>query len=215
MSIQITGGQMPISGGTLTGPLAIAIGSAAAPGMAVAGDANTGLWAPAADTLAVSTAGVEAIRVTSAQFVGIGTASPSVPFEVQKTNAGAQESTLARFRTERSDIANADKYLDIFVSTNDIPVVGLDAYKEGGDTPRFDIRVGLVTRLTIGTSGNVGIGTISPTAALHVPASSTARASLRIPAGTAPTIPNAGDVWVEGTVIKFFDGTTTKEIAFV
>ena len=39
MSIQITGGQMPTSGGTLTGPLAIAVGSAAAPGLAVAGDA--------------------------------------------------------------------------------------------------------------------------------------------------------------------------------
>jgi hypothetical protein len=64
-------------------------------------------------------------------------------------------------------------------------------------------------------SGNVGIGTTNPTAALHVPASSTARASLRIPAGTAPTIPNAGDVWAEGTVIKFYNGTTTKEIAFV
>ena len=47
------------------------------------------------------------------------------------------------------------------------------------------------------------------------PASSTARASLRIPAGTAPTSPNAGDVWVAGTVIKFYDGTTTKELAFV
>ena len=71
------------------------------------------------------------------------------------------------------------------------------------------------TGLVITNAGNVGIGTTIPTAALHLPASSTARASLRIPAGTAPTTPNAGDVWVAGTVIKFYDGTTTKEIAFV
>ena len=64
-------------------------------------------------------------------------------------------------------------------------------------------------------NGNVGIGTTSPTAALHLPISTTTRASLRIPAGTAPTAPNAGDIWAEGTVIKFYNGTTTKEIAFV
>ena len=70
-------------------------------------------------------------------------------------------------------------------------------------------------KVRIDRSGNVGIGTTGPTAALHLPASSTARASLRIPAGTAPTSPNAGDVWVAGTVIKFYNGTTTKELAFV
>ena len=69
--------------------------------------------------------------------------------------------------------------------------------------------------MALSAAGNVGIGTTAPTAALHLPASSTARASLRILAGTAPTIPNAGDVWVAGTVIKFYDGTTTKELAFV
>lgn len=64
-------------------------------------------------------------------------------------------------------------------------------------------------------SGNVGIGTTSPTAALHLPASSTARASLCIPAGAAPTIPVEGDVWTASGKMYIYIGAVTKEIAFV
>mgnify|MGYP007001735250 CR=1 FL=1 len=65
-------------------------------------------------------------------------------------------------------------------------------------------------------SGRVGVdGVTAPTAALHVPASSTARASLRIPDGTAPTAPNTGDVWAAGGKMYYFNGTIAKEIAFV
>ena len=44
---------------------------------------------------------------------------------------------------------------------------------------------------------------------------STARASLRIPDGTAPTAPNTGDVWAAGGKMYYFNGTIAKEIAFV
>lgn len=44
--------------------------------------------------------------------------------------------------------------------------------------------------------GNIGIGQSSGiTALLDLAASTTARASLRVRAGTAPTTPNAGDIW--------------------
>jgi hypothetical protein len=45
-------------------------------------DANTGVFFPAADTVAIGTNGTEALRVTSSQNVGIGTSSPGY------TNAG-------------------------------------------------------------------------------------------------------------------------------
>jgi hypothetical protein len=38
-----------------------------------------------------------------------------------------------------------------------------------------------------------------PTAAVHAAASNTTRASLRIDAGVAPTIPNTGDIWVNSS----------------
>ena len=46
------------------------------------GDTNTALRFPAADTFTVETAGSEALRITSAQRVGIGTNAPSVPLHV-------------------------------------------------------------------------------------------------------------------------------------
>jgi hypothetical protein len=50
-------------------------GTAAAP--AIRGtDTNTGIFFPAADTIAFAEGGVESMRITSAGDVGIGTSSP-------------------------------------------------------------------------------------------------------------------------------------------
>jgi hypothetical protein len=56
-------------------------GSAATP--AIRGtDANTGIFFPAADTIAFAEGGVEAMRIDSSGNVGIGTSSPSSPLNV-------------------------------------------------------------------------------------------------------------------------------------
>lgn len=44
-----------------------------------------------------------------------------------------------------------------------------------------------------------GIGTGTPTAALDVKAGTTSAASVRIRSGVAPTSPNSGDIWYDGT----------------
>jgi hypothetical protein len=54
----------------------ISAGTAALPGLTPVGDPNTGLWAPAADTLALSVKGGEALRIDDQKRVGIGTSSP-------------------------------------------------------------------------------------------------------------------------------------------
>jgi hypothetical protein len=48
------------------------------------------------------------------------------------------------------------------------------------------------------------------TAQVDIAGSSTARASLRIRSGTAPTTPNDGDIWFDGTDIKMRIGGVTK-----
>jgi hypothetical protein len=53
--------------------LALAAGSASAPSLSFTGDSNTGLWSPAADTVAISTAGVERMRVASGGEVSVDT----------------------------------------------------------------------------------------------------------------------------------------------
>jgi hypothetical protein len=64
-------------------------------------------------------------------------------------------------------------------------------------------------------AGNVGIQTTNPTAALHVPGSTTARASLRVPDGVAPTAPNDGDIWAVSGHLYARLGGVTKEFTLV
>lgn len=57
----------------------------------------------------------------------------------------------------------------------------------------------------------IGIGNTSGiTALLDLAASTTARASLRIRSGTAPTSPNDGDIWFDGTAFRCRIGGVTR-----
>jgi len=64
-------GNLPLSGGTLTGVLQLVAGTAAAPAVGV-GEANTGLFRPSAGVLAVTTSGTEAFRVDASGRIGFG-----------------------------------------------------------------------------------------------------------------------------------------------
>jgi len=90
----VTGTQSSFTSGnfvTLSGATAtftsgvIASGTAAAPSLSILGDPNTGIYSPGADTLAFVEGGVEAMRITSAGLVGIGTSSPGKTLDVTGT----------------------------------------------------------------------------------------------------------------------------------
>lgn len=74
--------------------------------------------------------------------------------------------------------------------------------------------LGSVLALTLNKLGRIGIMNQNPTAWLDTPASTTAAASVRIRSGTAPTSPNSGDLWYDGTNLKFRDGSTTRTITW-
>ena len=54
----------------------------------------------------------------------------------------------------------------------------------------------------------------TPTAVADIDASTTAAASMRLRSGTAPTSPNAGDIWYDGTNLKFYDGVATRTLSW-
>jgi hypothetical protein len=58
---------------TSTLPVVHPLGAVGTPSITFTGDLNTGIWSPAADTIAFSEGGVEAMRIDSSGRVGIGT----------------------------------------------------------------------------------------------------------------------------------------------
>jgi hypothetical protein len=60
-------------------------GSAAAPAITTSGDTNTGVFFPAADTIAFAEGGTESMRIDSSGNVGIGTTAPAVKFQINAT----------------------------------------------------------------------------------------------------------------------------------
>ena len=63
--------------------IATGLGAVGTPAYTFTGDTNTGMWSPAADTLAFSEGGVEAVRIDSNGRVGIGTTSPTQKLDIR------------------------------------------------------------------------------------------------------------------------------------
>ena len=69
--------------------LAFGAGNVSFPSITTSGDTNTGLYFPAADTIAFSEGGAEVMRIDSSGNVGIGTASPIAPLHIVNGAASA------------------------------------------------------------------------------------------------------------------------------
>jgi hypothetical protein len=131
-------------------------GSAAAPSITNFGDLNTGMFFPAADTIAFAEGGAEVMRIDSSGFVGVGTSSPDTLLEI----VGADPILTIRDTDTSTNTANArirfaesgasdtlGEYWDVGLN----PISALTFSRMGSEHARID------------SSGNVGIGTTTIT----------------------------------------------------
>ncbi len=92
LSIDSSGLVTVASGGVL----ALPAGAAATPSLTPTGDADTGLWFPAANTVAISTAGSERARISSSGVLAVGTQSPASTPGIQVAGSTYTEVRLTR-----------------------------------------------------------------------------------------------------------------------
>jgi hypothetical protein len=104
----VTGvGNLTASGNLTAGGIAtIGAGSASTPSLTTTGDTNTGIFFPAADTIAFAEGGVESMRINASGNVGIG-GSPAYRFDV---TASAANSYIG-FHQNTANTADDNMYL--------------------------------------------------------------------------------------------------------
>lgn len=172
-----------VSNLSISGGIAFANGTNVIPAIASASSPNTGIFFPTANTIAFTEGGVEAMRLDANGNVGIGTGSPDTKLNVVDSNA-----TVSRFKTTGSgawgvvQIINSNTngeasigYRDDSDSNNASWVVGKSV---GGIDDSFGFYCDGI-KMTLSTSGNVGIGTSSALSVFDIAKSGSFRTRVR------------------------------------
>jgi hypothetical protein len=170
---------------TVTGSATVefADGSAASPSITNDGDTNTGIFFPAADTIAFSEGGVESMRIDSSGNLGLGV-TPSAWY----TSFGTKAFQFAASGSLQGlDVSSGDRR--VALANNDyINSGGNDIYINTGHATKFQQRQGqfewftaasgtagnaitFTQAMTLDASGNLGVGTTSPSQRIHASAS--------------------------------------------
>jgi trimeric autotransporter adhesin len=153
-------------------------GAVGTPAITTTGDTNTGIFFPAADTIAFAEGGAEAMRIDSSGNVGIGTSSPQYRLHV-KAGSGLDYRNLAWFQGEGTNVApQFERAVALGASNSGAHIDGWN----GTSGSR-----GGTSLLLQSDGGNVGIGTSSPANRLQVESvgSSASEIAMRLRNGAA------------------------------
>jgi hypothetical protein len=112
------------SGATLssTDPLVFPAGTVSLPAITTTGDTNTGIFFPAADTIAFTEGGAEAMRIDSSGRVGIANTTPNYNLEIGESDGVANRglsfnlnNNVGQIRT-RSNLSDTQTHYEIINS---------------------------------------------------------------------------------------------------
>jgi hypothetical protein len=152
----------PVLGAASATSVTVAAGAVGTPSITTTGDTNTGIFFPAADTIAFAEGGVEAARFDSSGNLGIGTTSPTA--KVDNTGSfrttGVTDPTSGTglelsYRSTYGDVLAYNRTSSAFaeLQVRGAPLIFGNA---GGE------------RMRITSGGDVGIGTTAPAYKLEV-----------------------------------------------
>lgn len=211
--VALTGAQTIAGTKTFSAPINSSPGTAALPSYTFTGDTDTGVWSPSANTVAISTNGTEKMRVAGTGNIGIGTTNPlnnlvvngsdSAQIGISINNQNASGYSAFRIGTETVAAVGLaiHQFNPSFTSnggTYSANNATISAFESGGlvlhsQSAAMRFFVGGSNsnheRMRILSSGNVGIGTTTPSERLDVTGNIKASGSLTSGIYTVATLP--------------------------
>jgi hypothetical protein len=139
----------------VTGVTTVQAGTAALPAITTTGDTNTGIFFPAADTIAFAEGGVEAMRIDSSGNLCVGSTAAGNP-ATKSVSIGLAGTTTGGIQLwSPTTSAHSIQWGDGTSSTD--PYRGYIEYDHTGDSMRF--ATSSTERMRIDSSGNLLVGT--------------------------------------------------------